>query len=111
MSDSAAPWTVAHQAPLSMEFSRCSYFLFWGSGSALGFNILLKRGTGFLSSQLLSGEDGREQRQVGGSLQESGTGAAGEDGDGGQVPDDRVGVITADVTLQERVLGRERKGP
>ena len=34
-----------------MEFS---YFLFWGSGSALGFNILLKRGTGFLSSLRLS---------------------------------------------------------
>ena len=27
MSDSAAPWTVAHQAPLSMGFSRQDY---WG---------------------------------------------------------------------------------
>lgn len=35
-------------------FLEFSYFLFWGSGSALGFNILLKRGRGFLSSQLLS---------------------------------------------------------
>ena len=26
MSDSAAPWTVAHQAPLSMEFSRKEYW-------------------------------------------------------------------------------------
>ena len=25
MSDSAIPWTVAHQAPLSMEFSRQEY--------------------------------------------------------------------------------------
>ena len=25
MSDSVAPWTVAHQAPLSMEFSRQEY--------------------------------------------------------------------------------------
>ena len=35
-------------------FLEFSYFLFWGSGSALGFNILLKRGTGFLSSLRLS---------------------------------------------------------
>ena len=27
ISDSATPWTVAHQAPLSMEFSRQEY---WG---------------------------------------------------------------------------------
>ena len=27
MSDSAMPWTIAHQAPLSMEFSRQEY---WG---------------------------------------------------------------------------------
>ena len=26
MSDSATPWTVAHQAPLSMEFSRQEYW-------------------------------------------------------------------------------------
>ena len=26
MSDSAIPWTVAHQAPLSMEFSRQGYW-------------------------------------------------------------------------------------
>ena len=26
MSDSAAPWTVAHQAPLPMEFSRQEYW-------------------------------------------------------------------------------------
>ena len=26
MSDSATPWTVAHQAPLSMEFSRQGYW-------------------------------------------------------------------------------------
>ena len=26
MSDSAAPWTVAHQAPLPMEFSRQQYW-------------------------------------------------------------------------------------
>ena len=26
MSDSATPWTVAHQAPLSMEFSREEYW-------------------------------------------------------------------------------------
>ena len=26
MSDSVAPWTVAHQAPLSMEFSRQEYW-------------------------------------------------------------------------------------
>ena len=26
MSDSATPWTVAHQAPLSMEFSRLEYW-------------------------------------------------------------------------------------
>ena len=27
MSDSAAPWTVAHQAPQSMEFSRQEYWI------------------------------------------------------------------------------------
>ena len=26
MSDSAAPWTIAYQAPLSMEFSRQEYW-------------------------------------------------------------------------------------
>ena len=27
MSDSATPWTVAHQAPLSAEFSRQEYWI------------------------------------------------------------------------------------
>ena len=33
VSDSAIPWTVAHQAPLSMEFSRQEYWSVWPSHS------------------------------------------------------------------------------
>ena len=43
MSDSVTPWTVAHQAPLSMGFSRQEYWsgLPWGSAPTQGWNPTL----------------------------------------------------------------------
>ena len=39
MSDSAIPWTVAHQAPLSKEFSRQEYWSGWPFPPTFYINI------------------------------------------------------------------------